>query len=351
MNRKYSGAWTALVTPFDYDYTVNWAQLERNVGFQVEEGITGIVPMGSTGESATVTHREHSKIIENSVHYSRGRCQVLAGTGSNSTDEAFYETKRAVEAGVGACLLVDCYYNKPSSLELRHEYYSVVLSEFPQTDFITYSIPGRSVTVLSPEDMAILRSEHPNLVAVKEASGDFDRMRRIRGLVDGDFNILSGDDPNTLAMMTDTQIAASGVVSVISNITPGPIERCARMTLDGRLEEARRIDSALMPLYRCVGVSAVEDVRLPGGKSAKVAYKFPNPVPVKTMMLGLGMMTGPCKRPLGRMTRPAVAAVRDALRAVWAADPKMLEPIEAYYDVDVAGRLSDDKVWERLSYP
>jgi 4-hydroxy-tetrahydrodipicolinate synthase len=350
MNGRYCGCWTALVTPFDPEYTVNWSQLKNNVGFQVEEGVTGVVPMGSTGESATVTHREHSKIIENTVKYASGKCSVLAGTGSNSTEEAVYETKRAMDAGVSACLLVDCYYNKPSSLELREEYYSVILSEFPGTDFITYAIPGRSVTVLSAEDLAILRDKHKNLVAVKEATGDFERMRRIRSIVDGDFNIISGDDPNTYAMMADPGIISSGVISVISNITPGPIEKYARMMLAGKWEEARRIDSALTPLFSVVGVAATEEVRLPSGQTSKVTYKFPNPVPIKTMMVGLGMISGPCKRPLGRMTRQGVSAVRGALKKVWEHDPKLLEPIESYYDVKVGDRLADDSVWACLSY-
>jgi 4-hydroxy-tetrahydrodipicolinate synthase len=350
MNSKYCGCWTALVTPFDYDYTVNWSQLKANVAFQVGEGITGILPMGSTGESATVTHREHSKIIENAVEYAGGRCQVLAGTGSNSTDEALFETKRAVEAGVDSCLLVDCYYNKPSSMELREEYYSVVLSEFPETDFISYAIPGRSVTVIAPEDLAILRERHRNLVAVKDATGDIARMRRTRSLVDGDFNIMSGDDPLTYQMMTDLQIASSGVISVISNVTPGPIEKYTRMIAAGKLKEARRIDESLQPLFGLVGVKTTEEVRLPGGRTAKVEYKFPNPVPVKTMMAGLGMITGPCKKPLGKLTRNGVGMVRGALQGMWEASPKLLEPIEGHYDVRIANRLGDDKIWDKLSY-
>jgi len=350
MNSKYAGSWTALVTPFDFDYTVNWTQLENNVKFQAEEGITGVLPMGTTGESPTVTHREHSKIIENTVYYAEGGCKVLAGTGSNSTDEALFETKRAIESGVDCCLILDCYYNKPSSLELRHEYYSVILSEFPDMDFITYAIPGRTVTVLAPEDLAILRREYRNLVAVKEATGDFERMRRVRSILDQDFNIISGDDPNTYQMMTDLQIGASGVISVISNLTPGPVEKYVRLILDGKTEEAKKIDEALSPLFKVVMVQTTEDVKLPNGETAKVTYKFPNPVPIKTMMVGLGMITGTTKRPLGKLTKKGVGLVRDALRQVWQKDPKLLEPVEGFYDVDLEKRLGDDKIWAQLSY-
>ncbi|MCX6695171.1 MAG: dihydrodipicolinate synthase family protein, partial [Candidatus Altiarchaeota archaeon] len=232
MNLKYTGAWTALVTPFDGKFNVDWNQLERNILFQIEEGITGILPMGSTGESATVTHEEHSRVTLKSVEYAKGGCKVIAGTGSNSTDEAIYETDKAVAAGVDAVLLVDCYYNKPSSMELRKEYYSVIAEAFPDTDMIPYAIPGRSVTVIEPEDLAILRDKFKNFVAVKEATGNLDRMRRTRSLVGDDFNIFSGDDPLTLAMMTDPGIRACGVISVISNVTPRAIEEYTRYVLD-----------------------------------------------------------------------------------------------------------------------
>ncbi|MFH1403128.1 MAG: 4-hydroxy-tetrahydrodipicolinate synthase [Candidatus Altiarchaeota archaeon] len=350
MNKKYTGGWTALVTPFEKDYSVDWERLEHNVGFQMEEGLTGVLPMGTTGESATVTHEEHSKIIERVNEYADGNALVLAGTGSNSTDEAVYETRKAVDCGVDACLLVDCYYNKPSSMELRREYYNIVLGEFPDMDFISYAIPGRSVTVLTPEDMAILRGEHPNLVAVKEATGDFERMRRTRSVTDDDFNIISGDDPNTFTMMTDNQISASGVISVISNITPGPVEEYTRMILDGKMGEARKIDEALAPLFNVVGVTTKEKLTLPDGSSAEVTQKVPNPVPVKTMMNGLGMIENLCKRPMGRLSRQGVGMVRKALQDVWGNYPHALEPVEKYYDVSVAERLGDDKIWDSLSY-
>ncbi|MBD3387832.1 MAG: 4-hydroxy-tetrahydrodipicolinate synthase [Candidatus Altiarchaeales archaeon] len=350
MDSRYCGCWTALVTPFDNDYKVNWSQLEKNVRFQSEQGVTGVLPMGSTGESATVTHREHSKVIENTVGYADGKTKVLAGTGSNSTDEAIFETKRAVEAGVETCLLVDCYYNKPSSLELRREYYEPVLSEFPETDFIAYAIPGRSVTVISPEDLALIRAGHKNLVAVKEATGDFERMRKTRELADDDFNIISGDDPNTYEMMTDARIMSSGVISVISNITPAAIERYVRMILEGKAEEAKAVDESLQPLFNVVGVKTVEEVALPDGSTSQVEYRIPNPVPVKTMMAGLGMIAGTCKRPLGKLTAKGVESVREALKSVWEGSPEVLEPIQGFYDVDIPSRLDDDNIWSKLSY-
>ncbi|MFH0860100.1 MAG: 4-hydroxy-tetrahydrodipicolinate synthase [Candidatus Altiarchaeota archaeon] len=350
MNDKFTGCWTALVTPFKDDIGVDWEQLEKNVEFQVEQGLTGLLPMGTTGESATITHEEHAKVIGKVTDWAHGRAKVLAGTGSNSTEEAVHETRLAHEIGVDGVLLVDCYYNKPSSIELRKEYYSIIAEKFPELDIVPYVIPGRSVTALLPEDLAILRSEYNNIVAVKEATGDFQRMQRTRELLDDDFNILSGDDPNTYKMMTDPKIRAAGVVSVISNITPGPIEKYTRLILDGKTEDAKAIDDALTPLFNVVGVKTEEEIKLPNGRKAKVVYKFPNPVPVKTMMNGLGMQDSPCKRPMGRLTKAGVNIVRNALKTVWANNPEMLEPIEEFYHANISRRLDDDGVWNSLSY-
>lgn len=350
MNEKFTGCWTALVTPFKEDVGVDWEQLKLNVEFQTEQGLTGLLPMGTTGESATVTHDEHAKVIEKVTEWANGRVKVLAGTGSNSTEEAVHETRLAAEVGVDAILLVDCYYNKPSSIELRKEYYSVIAEKFPDLDIVVYVIPARSVTALLPEDLMILRSEYKNIVAVKEASGDFNRMMRTRELLDDDFNIISGDDPNTLKMMADPKIIASGVVSVISNIAPGPIEKYTRFILKGRIDEAEKIDDALAPLFSVVGVRTEEDIKLPDGTTTKVVYKVPNPVPVKTMMDGLGMQEGLCKQPMGRLTKAGVKMVRNALKKVWINNPEILEPIEYHYHTNIAKRLDDNSIWDALSY-
>jgi 4-hydroxy-tetrahydrodipicolinate synthase len=350
MASGYCGAWTALVTPFTREYNVDWESLEMNVGFQVEQGITGVLPMGTTGESATVTHEEHSQIISKTVEYVGGKRHVLAGTGSNSTDEAVYETALAVDAGVNACLLVDCYYNKPSSHELRLEYYAPVLEKFPDTDFISYAIPGRSVTVISPEDLAILRSQHKNLVAVKEATGDFERMRRTRQITDSEFRILSGDDPNTHKMMSDKLINSTGVISVLSNIVPKAVSDQVSAALSQDFEKSAEIDAILSPLSNVLGVTTEEEVLLPDGSSAVVANKCPNPVPIKAMMEVLGMHSGKCKRPLGKLTKKGAKMVRDALSHVYSISPEILEPIEGYYDVDIGSQIKDEEVWNKISY-
>ncbi|HHQ45318.1 MAG TPA: 4-hydroxy-tetrahydrodipicolinate synthase [Candidatus Altiarchaeales archaeon] len=350
MNDKYTGSWTALVTPFTKSFGVDWEAFKNLLEFQMSQASTGVLPMGSTGESATVTHKEHSEIIAKTTEIINGRCRVLAGTGSNNTDEALHETGLAVEAGVDACLLVDCYYNKPSSIALRKEYYEPVLSKFPEMDFISYAIPGRSVTVISPEDLAILRHTNPNLVAVKDATGDFERMARTKSLVGEDFNIISGDDPNTFQMMSDKNIGASGVISVISNIAPASTEKLTRMLLEGRLDEAKKLDETLKPLYDIVGVKTVENVKLPNGQTTQVTYKHPNPVPVKTMMQALGMIEVGCKRPCGKLTKAGVEVVRSAITKVFTSNPEIIEPVGKHFDVDVGGRIGVDKFWENLSY-
>ncbi len=338
------------MTPFTADLNINWTSLERNVAFQVDQGIDGVLSMGTTGESATVAHEEHSKITANVISYVNGGCGLLAGTGSNSTDEALFETSRAVDNGAKACLLVDCYYNKPSSLELRREYYSVLCDAYPDTEFIAYAIPGRSVTAISPEDIVIANSEHENLIAVKEATGDFERMTLTRKLAGSDFGIISGDDPNTFKMMTDPAIKAAGVISVISNVVPGAISKLTSLIIDGKMEDAQKLNDALAPLSTIVGVSSQEDVTMPDGSIRNVTYKFPNPLPIKALMSGLGMMDGRCKRPLGKMTATAVAQVRAAAMEVRGSDPDILEPVGEFYGVDVDVRLADDGVWDALSY-
>jgi len=225
---RIEGAWTALVTPFTTTGGVHWQELERLASFQVQQGITGLVPTGTTGESPTLTWEEHDRVIETAIRLKGQRAKVMAGTGSNSTDEALRGSRHAVEAGADALLLVDCYYNGPSSLELRREYHAVIARECPEALIVPYVIPGRSGTALAPEDLAVLAEELPNARAVKEATGDLERMARTRQLVGDDFSIMSGDDNITPTIMTDERIRANGVVSVVSNVVPAAVEGMTR---------------------------------------------------------------------------------------------------------------------------
>lgn len=347
---RLEGAWTALVTPFRPDGQVDWPGYRRNLAFQVSQGITGLLPVGTTGESPTLDWAEHNDVIDRAIEAARGTCRVIAGTGSNATSEAISATAHAANSGADAVLLVDCYYNGPSSLELRREYHGVIASKFPSLTVVPYVIPGRTGCALSPEDLALLADEYPNVTAVKEATGDLERMAHTRRLVGGTFDILSGDDDMTFRMMTDPAIRGSGVISVVTNVAPRAVEELTRSILAGKRDRAEELGRALAPLFGIVTVSVVDERRV-AGATVRVKDRFRNPVPIKTLMNGLGMPAGSARAPLGRMTRAGVQIVRDAARTVWHDHPEILAPIEDHYEVNIAARLEDDAVWNALAYP
>lgn len=346
---KIQGAWTAIVTPFNPDETIDWEGLEQNIKFQIDQGIGGILPTGTTGESPTLDWDEHNGVIDAALFQCGGKCGVLAGTGSNSTRETIASTAHAVASGAEAVLMVDCYYNGPSSQELRDQYYAAVAAEFPNTTIVPYVIPGRSGTALGVEDLAILAARYPNISAVKEATGDLERMARTRQLAGPDFSIISGDDDLTFKMMTDPAIRANGVISVSSNVIPAGVARMVRLAAEGDLAGARAAMEAILPLLGIVTVK-VDNVReMPDGQKVTVNDRYRNPVPIKTLMAGLGMPSGPCRRPLGKMSAAGVEVVRSAARQVWERNPEVLRPIETHFGVDVSERLADDSIWKSLS--
>lgn len=347
---KFEGAWTALATPFTKEGKVDWEGLEKNLEFQISQGISGLLPTGTTGESPTLGWEEHYQVIEKAVKVAGGRCPVMAGTGSNSTKEALAGTEHAMKIGVDAVLLVDCYYNGPSSLELRDEYHGAVAGAFPQVIIVPYIIPGRTGTALSPEDLALLSQRFSNVRAVKEATGDLERMIRTRRLVGNDFDILSGDDDITFEMMARPGIRASGVVSVMSNVVPKAIKEMTGKIISGDSTGAGNLRNALKPLFDLVTVKVKDERILPGGEKISVEDRFRNPLPVKTLMNGLGMPAGPCRRPLGRMSREGVDKVRQSARTVWKNNPEILKPIEEAYRVNIEERLEKDEYWNKLAY-
>ncbi len=345
-----SGAWTALVTPFDAQGHLHTDAFRKLVEFQVAQGISGIVPVGTTGESPALSWDEHILVLEAAVKAARDRVGVLAGTGSNATEEAVAGTRHAREAGATAALLVDCYYNGPSSLELRTEYYEQVLAEVPEIPLVPYIIPGRTGCALSAEDLAMLHRAQPARVpAVKEATGDLERMRRDREMSGSTLAIMSGDDDLTVKMMQDTRIGASGVISVMSNMVPAAVSRMVAWQQAGEAGKANDLCSAMAPLFRLVGCKAKGERQLPGGGRVSVEDKFRNPLPVKTMMAGLGMPVGGCRRPLGKMTRAGVDQCRDALREVHRAAPEILAPIGEAFGVNIERRIEDAAVWAPLT--
>jgi len=337
---RFEGCSTALVTPFNRKREIDFEGFEKNVLFQIENG-ANLVPTGTTGESPTLDWREHDRVITKAVKLAKGRAFVIAGTGSNSTREALRGTKHAVEVGAQAVLLVDCYYNGPSSLELRTEYYEVIAKTFRKTYVIPYVIPGRTGTKLEVEDLAILHRKFRNVRAVKEATGDLERMAKTRTLLGEDFDILSGDDDKTYEMMTRGDIRASGVISVISNIVPGPIREMVEAIREGDQAKADRLREVLDPLFKLVTVHTVESY-----EGFEVPCKFRNPLPIKTMMNALGLPAGPCRPPLGKMTPKGKEIIRNALKRVYEMDRKVFAPLEDFYKVKVEERLTLDRYWK-----
>lgn len=346
---RLQGAWTALITPMNSDLSLDREGLEKNVEFQISQGITGILPVGTTGESPTLTWDEHNEIVERVLRQCKGKCGTIAGTGSNSTAEAVASTRHAVDAGAEAVLLVDCYYNGPSSQELRDEYYGTVASEFPQTTVVPYVIPGRSGTALTVEDLAILSKKRPNVCAVKEATGDLERMAKTRSICGNNFSIMSGDDDITFKMMTRPDIRANGVISVTSNIVPGAVVKMAKLALEGDIDGATAMHNAIAPLLGVVTVKVDNERVMPSGEKVAVNDRYRNPLPYKTLMTGLGMPSGFCRKPLGRMSKIGVEKIRDAVKTVWEHNPEVLKPLGDFYGIDVAARLSDDSIWDSLA--
>lgn len=346
---KMQGVWTALVSPVTPEFALDVRGLEKNVEFQISEGIAGVVPTGTTGESPTLSWAEHNEIINRVLKQCKDKCGVLAGTGSNSTAESIENTRLAISSGAEAVLMVDCYYNGPSSQELRDEYYSVVAAEFTDVTVVPYIIPGRSGTALAVEDLAVLHARHPNVSVVKEATGDLQRMAKTRSLLGDQFSIMSGDDDLTFTMLTDPAIRANGAISVMSNIVPGALVNMAKAATSGDIDTATKLRNGLNPLFGAVTVKVDNPRTLPNGETVMVNDRYRNPLAVKTLMAGLGMPSGLCRRPLGKMTMAGVDVVRNAVKQVWDQCPEALQPIEEFFKVDVAKRIADDAVWSALS--
>lgn len=270
---QFSGTYTALITPFrdgEVDVSAYQALIER----QIAGGVDGIVPVGTTGESATLDTDEHIEVIRLAVEFAAGRCEVLAGTGSNSTAEAIELTEAAEKAGATGTLQVCPYYNKPSQEGLYQHFKAV--SECTELPIMLYSVPGRTVIELAPETVARL-AELENVVAIKEAGGSVDRVNQLVQAVPSGFGILCGDDPLTLPFIA---CGASGLVSVASNLIPDVIARLVRACLNGSFDEALALQKRYYPLLR--GLMGL-DV---------------NPVPIKTAVALQGHCRAEFRLPL-----------------------------------------------------
>ena len=339
------GCFTAIATPFLEDGTVDYDGLNQLAEFQIANGITGIVAVGTTGESPVLSWDEHNKVIEAIAKKTKGRCLCIAGTGSNNTAESLEATKHAAEVGADAVLLVDPYYNGPSSLEIRREYVTPIAAAFPNLNIIPYIIPGRTGAQMLPEDLAILYKSYPNVSCVKEATTSIDNMRRTRQCCGSDYTILSGDDGMTYEMMIDPEIKAAGTISVTSNVAPKALSRMVELLNEGNQSEANTLMMQLQPLFSLVTVTTTE--KTPYGD---VRCKARNPSAYKAMMALLGMPSGGCRPPLGRMTQNGLNVILDGLRRVYSYSPDILRPIEEFFNVDIGQRLEDPNIREGLYY-
>jgi 4-hydroxy-tetrahydrodipicolinate synthase len=341
-----AGCYTAIITPFETSATaVDYEGLEKLVAFQVTNGITGILAAGTTGESPTLAWEEHHKVTEIIAEKTRGKCLCIAGTGSNNTKEALAATKHAAASGVNAVLMVDPYYNGPSSLEIRNEYVAPVARAFPDISIIPYVIPGRTGAQLLPEDLALLYHDFKNVNTVKEATANLDNMKRTRECCGPDYTILSGDDGLTFQMMTDSKIQAAGVISVVTNVAPKSVADMVRLLREGNLPAAEKIKTALTPLVGLVTVTTRE--KTPYGE---VVCRARNPLAIKTLMAILGMPGGSCRQPLGKMSKNGLNTVLDAARIIQQNNPEVFQPAADFFGIDVEKRLSDDACTRGLYY-
>ncbi len=339
-----AGCFTAIITPFKND-AVDYGGLSKLSDFQIKNGITGILAVGTTGESPVLSWDEHNRVVEIIAEKAKDKCLCIAGAGSNNTKESLEGTKHAMSAGADAVLLVDPYYNGPSSLEIRKEYVAPVAEAAPSMEIIPYVIPGRTGAQLLPEDLAILNETYDNVNTVKEATGNLENMRKTRKCCGPEFTIFSGDDGMTFEMMTDPEIKAAGVISVASNVAPKAISQMVHLLREGNQAEAKKLLGALKPLFDLVTVKTME--KTPFGE---VVCRARNPLAYKALMSILGMPSGGCRRPLGKMTRNGLDTVLNTARKVQADHPEIFEPVAEFFNVDIEDRLNDPSLLEGLYY-
>jgi 4-hydroxy-tetrahydrodipicolinate synthase len=290
---RFEGTYTALVTPFrdEAGQPIDWDGFDALVDAQIAGGVAGVVPCGTTGESPTLSHEEHAMVIERTVKRAKGRTQVVAGTGSNSTREALEMSQHAERAGADAVMLVVPYYNKPSQEGLYRHF--VQVARGVRVPVVLYNIPGRSGTDLAPETLVRIAEAAPNVVATKEATGNVLRAQKIAQTMGARMTVLSGDDALTLAMIA---VGARGVISVTSNVAPAEVTRATRLALEGRGDAALQAHLALMPLHEAM-------------------FLEPNPAPVKAALAMRGMLRDCVRLPLvpcAEATRKAIAVALEA---------------------------------------
>jgi len=284
-----SGSIVALVTPMDTEGNIDWEALDSLLDWHVDMGTCAIVPVGTTGESSTVTFQEHREIIQHVVQHVNGRLPVIAGTGANATSEAIELTQSAKESGADACLLVTPYYNKPTQEGLYQHYRAIAEAvDLPQ---VLYNVPGRTACDMLPETVSRL-ADISQVVAIKEATGDIDRTKQILSLCDNKMIVYSGDDATACDLMLS---GASGTISVTANVAPAKMAAMCSAAVAGNREEAKSIDESLTGLHNNLFLES-------------------NPIPAKWALAEMGRIRKGIRLPLTELSSEYHDALRDAMR-------------------------------------
>jgi len=289
----FKGSIVAIATPFcvkGVKSTVDEKRFRELIEFQIKNGTSGIVPCGTTGESATLSFEEHERVIEITIEQVKKRVPVIAGTGSNSTAEAIFLTKHAASAGAGGSLQVSPYYNRPTQKGL-YEHFKAI-ADAVNIPIILYNIAGRTGVNIEPETIAKLAGACKNIVGVKEASGSLDQMSRIKALCPAGFQLISGDDSLTLPVLS---IGGTGIISVVANIAPRDVADLVSEFEKGNIEKARKLHYKLLPLIKAMFIET-------------------NPIPVKTALGLLGMCDPGLRLPMCAMSPDNLEKLKKALR-------------------------------------
>jgi 4-hydroxy-tetrahydrodipicolinate synthase len=287
----FTGTYTAIVTPFKQG-KIDETALGRLIGLQIRAGVDGIVPVGTTGESPTVDYEEHVRIIERSVKFTRGKIKVLAGTGGNSTSEAIYLTEHAEKVGADGSLQVAPYYNKPTQEGLFQHFREV--ARHTRLPIVLYSIPGRCGIEIGVDTVKRLAQQCKNIIGIKEAGGNADRVSALRAALGPRFEILSGDDSLTLPFMA---VGAQGVISVASNVIPRQVAQMVAAFAAGKAAAALKLHQKYYPLFKDLFIET-------------------NPVPVKAALAMLGQIEEEYRLPLVPMSAKNREVLRATMKAV-----------------------------------
>ena len=285
----FKGSLVALVTPMQADLSIDWAALQNLVEWHIDQGTSGIVAVGTTGESATLDVNEHVAVIQKVVDQVNGRVPVIAGTGANSTSEALELTEAAKSVNADGCLLVTPYYNKPTQegLFLHHEYIAKRVS-IPQ---LLYNVPGRTAVDMLPETVGRL-AKIENIIGIKEATGSIDRLKDIIGVVDDDFALLSGDDESAREFML---AGGHGAISVTANVAPGHVAQLCELAQSGDAAAAQEVDNVIIELH-------------------KTLFLESNPIPVKWAVAQLGLIQPHIRLPMTQLSEEFKSPVLQAMQ-------------------------------------